>query len=139
MAAQAGGLLPISQHALEFHERVGYHDYEGVALNRDEQRRLVADLGPHPALILRNHGLLTVGSTAGKALLRMLNLERACQIQIAAQAGGELVVPPADVCEHTARQLEGTAQDDLADEDADELAWGALLRLAHRIAPDHVD
>lgn len=139
VAAQAGGLLPISQHALEFYERVGYHDYEGVALNRDEQRRLVADLGSHPALILRNHGLLTVGRTAGKALLRMLNLERACQIQIAAQTGGELVMPPADVCEHTARQLEGTAQDDLADEDADELAWGALLRLANRIAPDHVD
>lgn len=69
----------------------------------------------------------------------MLNLERACQIQIAAEAGGEHVVPPADVCEHTARQLEGAAQDDLADEDADDSAWGALLRLAHRIAPDHVD
>jgi ribulose-5-phosphate 4-epimerase/fuculose-1-phosphate aldolase len=141
VAAQAGGLLPISQHALEFHNRVGYHDYEGVALNLDEQRRLVADLGTHSALILRNHGLLTVGASAGEALLRMLNLEKACQIQIAAQAGGELVVPPPDVCEHAARQLNGSdgPGDDFRDDVANDLAWAALLRLAHRIAPNHVE
>jgi ribulose-5-phosphate 4-epimerase/fuculose-1-phosphate aldolase len=140
VAAQAGGLLPISQHALEFYDRVGYHDYEGVALNLNEQRRLVADLGRHQALILRNHGLLTVGASAGAALLRMLNLEKACQIQVAAQASGELVVPPPDVCEHAARQLTGAADtDDYVDDGGNDLAWAALLRLAHRIAPDHVE
>ncbi|MGW5093813.1 class II aldolase/adducin family protein [Streptomyces nodosus] len=140
VAAQEGGLLPLNQMSMEFYDRVGYHDYEGVALNLDEQRRLVADLGGHPALILRNHGLLTVGETPGQAFLRMYYLEKACEIQVTAQAGGApLTVPSAEVCEYTAQQLTGTAEADFQDDDAIELAWSALLRLADRIAPDHRD
>ena len=63
VAASSSGLLPLNQISMEFYNRVGYHDYEGVALNLDEQKRLIADIGDHPALILRNHGLLTVGRT----------------------------------------------------------------------------
>ncbi len=67
VAAQEDGLLPLNQISMEFYGRVGYHDYEGVALNLAEQRRLVADLADHPAMILRNHGLLTVGETPSSA------------------------------------------------------------------------
>ncbi|MFE7214394.1 class II aldolase/adducin family protein [Streptomyces sp. NPDC001698] len=140
VAAQRDGLLPVNQMSMEFHNRVGYHDYEGVALNLDEQRRLVDDIGGHPALILRNHGLLTVGESAAQAFLRMYYLEKACEIQVTAQAGGgPLVVPPADVCEYTAQQLAGEATSDFEDADAYGLAWAALLRLLDRTCPDYKD
>lgn len=126
--------------SMEFHNRVGYHAYEGVALNLDEQERLVADLGGHPALILRNHGLLTVGESAAQAFLRMYYLEKACEIQVTAQAAGTaLVLPPEEICEYTARQLAGEATADFQDDIAYDLAWAALLRLVERIAPDHKD
>lgn len=141
VAAQRDGLLPLNQISMEFHDRVGYHDYEGVALNLAEQERLVADLAGHPALILRNHGLLTVGRTPGEAFLRMYYLDKACEIQIAAQAGGgPLVLPSPKTAELTARQLTGQEHgSDLQDDQAAELAWAALLRLADRIAPDHAN
>ncbi|MFI5664051.1 class II aldolase/adducin family protein [Streptomyces sp. NPDC051684] len=141
VAAQQGGLLPVNQMSMEFHNRVGYHDYEGVALNFDEQQRLVEDLGGHPALILRNHGLLTVGESAKQAFLRMYYLEKACEIQVTAQAGGGLIIPSEQVCEYTAQQLtgEGEASSDVEDDIAYDLAWGALLRLVERIAPDYKD
>ncbi|TPQ21543.1 class II aldolase/adducin family protein [Streptomyces sporangiiformans] len=141
VAAQRDGLLPVNQMSMEFHQRIGYHDYEGVALNLDEQQRLVADIGDHPALILRNHGLLTVGETAAEAFLRMYYLEKACEIQVTAQAGNTpLTLPPADVREQTARQLRGEEHgSDLQDRQAYDLAWQALLRLLERIAPDYAD
>ncbi|MEU9361644.1 class II aldolase/adducin family protein [Streptomyces sp. NPDC048301] len=140
VAAQQGGLLPLNQMSMEFHNRLGYHDYEGVALNLDEQERLVADLGGHPALVLRNHGLLTVGESAAQAFLRMYYLEKACEIQVTAQAGGTpLVLPPEQVCEYTAQQLAGEAMADFQDDIAYDLAWAALLRLVERIAPDYKD
>lgn len=141
VAAQEHGLLPLNQISMEFYGRLGYHDYEGVALNLAEQRRLVADLGRHPAMILRNHGLLTVGETPAQAFLRMYYLSKACEIQTAAAAAGTpLVVPSPDVCELTARQL--AYQDDssdLQDDKAYEFAWAALLRLVERVAPDYKD
>ncbi|MEB8338486.1 class II aldolase/adducin family protein [Streptomyces endophyticus] len=141
VAAQQGGLLPVNQMSMEFHNRVGYHDYEGVALNFDEQKRLVEDLGTQPALILRNHGLLTVGESAKQAFLRMYYLEKACEIQVTAQAGGQLIIPSEQVCEYTAQQLtgEGEASSDVEDDIAYDLAWGALLRLVERTAPDYKD
>lgn len=141
VAAQEGGLLPLNQMSMEFHNRLGYHDYEGVALNLDEQQRLVADLGEHPAMILRNHGLLTVGTSPAQAFLRMHYLENACQIQTTAMAGGApLLIPAPEVCELTARQLSGDQHgSDLQDDEAHDLAWAALLRLVERIAPDHAN
>ncbi|WP_329362544.1 class II aldolase/adducin family protein [Streptomyces sp. NBC_01483] len=141
VAAQEHGLLPLNQISMEFYDRLGYHDYEGVALNLDEQQRLVADLGSHPAMILRNHGLLTVGETPAQAFLRMYYLDKACEIQTAAMAAGTgLVTPSPDICELTARQLAGEdGSADLQDDKAYDLAWSALLRLVERIAPDYRD
>ncbi|MGW2346541.1 class II aldolase/adducin family protein [Streptomyces sp. NPDC001661] len=139
VAAQQNGLLPLNQISMEFYNRVAYHDYEGVALNLDEQKRLVADLGDHSSMILRNHGLLTVGPTAARTFLRMYYLDKACEIQTTAQAGGgALVLPSPEVGEHTARQLQGETSDaELSHEGAHDLAWAALLRLLDRIAPDY--
>ena len=86
VSAQRDGLLPISQHSIGFSGRVAYHGYEGVALDLDERERLVADLGNKSVLILRNHGLLTAGVSVEHAFQQLHGLERACNIQIAAQA-----------------------------------------------------
>lgn len=92
VAAQREGLLPLSQISTVVLTSLGYHDYEGIALNDDEKPRLVADLGDRSNLILRNHGLLTVGATIPDAFLAMYGLETACQIQIGAMAGGAALV-----------------------------------------------
>ncbi|MBW8268649.1 class II aldolase/adducin family protein [Caldovatus aquaticus] len=132
VSAQKRGLLPVSQHALAFHGRLAYHDYEGVALELGERERLVADLGPHRAMILRNHGLLVCGRTVPEAFRLIYTLERACQAQLAAMAGGaELILPPPEVCERTAAQCE--ALDDLAH---CERVWQAALRLIEGQGPD---
>jgi ribulose-5-phosphate 4-epimerase/fuculose-1-phosphate aldolase len=88
VAAQRDGLLPLSQHSLFVITSVGYHDFEGPALNADEKPRLVVDLGNNTSLILRNHGLITVGESVAEAFVRMYYLEYACAIQVRAQAGG---------------------------------------------------
>lgn len=138
VAASSSGLLPLNQISMEFYNRVGYHDYEGVALNLDEQKRLIADIGDHPALILRNHGLLTVGRTPGQAFLRMHYLNKACEIQVAATRAGEVILPDPAIAEHTAQQLNGQdAGDDYTDDVGLELAWQAMLRLVERVAPDY--
>jgi hypothetical protein len=100
-------------------------------------------LGDKPVLMLRNHGLLTVGETVSQAFLRMYYLEKACEIQLAAQAAGELVLPSHEVCAHTERQFNdpGRSLDDgeLSDPDAMQLAWAAMLRLLERVAPGYRD
>ncbi|MGH8420204.1 MAG: class II aldolase/adducin family protein [Pseudomonas sp.] len=141
VAAQEGGLLPVNQISMEFYGRVGYHDYEGIALDFSEQQRLVADLGDNSVMILRNHGLLTIGNSVKQAFLRMYYLEKACEIQIAAQAGGSLHLPPEDVRLRTERQFnapgQGVAEGELSDLDAVDFAWSALLRMLDRVAPDY--
>lgn len=92
VSAQAEGLLPISQQATIALASLGYHDYEGIALADEEKPRLVRDLGTNMGLVLRNHGLLTVGATVGDAFLAMFNLQRACEIQVLAQSGGKPLV-----------------------------------------------
>src|SRR5713226_5599146 len=95
VSAQKDGLLPISQQSMFALASLAYHDYEGLALNEDEKPRLVDDLGDKQHMILRNHGLLTVGRTTAEAFLAMFLLERACKIQILAQSGGgELINVP---------------------------------------------
>jgi len=107
VSTQKQGLLPITQHALRFHNRLGYHAYEGIALNLEERERLVADMGTHNAMILRNHGLLAAGRTIPEAFVNIYYLERACQAQIKATSGGaELIFPPDEVRELTAKQFE---------------------------------
>lgn len=98
VAALECGLLPLSMYALGFDGEVAYHDFEGPSLDLDERARLGTDLGNKNILILRNHGLLTCGETVAQAFVRMYRLERACQVQLAAQAtGAPLVVPPEPV------------------------------------------
>jgi ribulose-5-phosphate 4-epimerase/fuculose-1-phosphate aldolase len=106
VSAQEQGLLPISQHALKFYGKLAYHTYEGVALCLSERARLVADLGPHRAMILRNHGLLVAGRNVAEAFHEIHFLERACQAQIQALAGGsKLIYPSQEVCKLTASQF----------------------------------
>ena len=133
VAAQKQGLLPISQHALKFYGKLAYHGYEGVALDLDERTRLVADLGPHSAMILANHGLLVGGRTIPEAFHSIYYLERACQAQVAALSGGcELIIPPKEVCEHTAKQFEGDGDPDRYD-----FMWNSVLRLIENDRPDY--
>ena len=108
VSSLADGLQPCNQWALQFYQRVNYHAFEGIALDHAERERLVADLGPTArALILRNHGLVTLGRSVAEAFILMHNLERACQVQLAIQATGQPVHPVAhEVCERTARQYE---------------------------------
>lgn len=106
VSAQEHGLLPISQHALKFYEKLAYHTYEGVALCLSERERLVADLGLNRAMILRNHGLLAAGRNVAEAFHEIHFLERACQAQIQALAGGsKLIYPSEEVCRLTASQF----------------------------------
>ena len=91
VSAQKGGILPISQQSTFILASLAYHDYEGVALRDDEKPRLQRDLGDKNFLVLRNHGLLTVGKTIADAFLSMYTFENTCRIQIDAQAGGELI------------------------------------------------
>ena len=109
VSSLACGLRPCNQWALQFYNRVTYHEFEGIALDHAERDRLVTDLGPTSrAMILRNHGLMTLGRTVSEAFILMLNLERACRVQLAIQSSGEPIHPvPAEVCERTARQYEG--------------------------------
>jgi len=134
VSAQEQGLLPISQHAMRFWGSLGYHDYEGVALDLDEQQRLVRDLGRHKAMILRNHGLLTAGETIAEAFDLMYYLERACTAQIDALAGGsKLRIPDAAVAAKVAEQFRNLPYKKQQTE------WLALRRTLDRIDPSYRD
>jgi ribulose-5-phosphate 4-epimerase/fuculose-1-phosphate aldolase len=105
VASLQSGLLPISMYALGYHEQVAYHDFEGPSVELDERKRLAENLSDKNVLILRTHGLLTCGQTVAQAFVRMYRLERACQVQLAAQAtNSPLVVPPLDVCRKSAER-----------------------------------
>jgi len=133
VSAQKSGLLPISQQSLFALASLAYHDYEGLALNEDEKSRLVSDLGDKTNMILRNHGLLTVGKTAAEAFLSMYILERACRIQILAQAGGGTLLPVSEsILESVASQL-GAVTVGLGAQ----LTWPGLLRKLDRIDPSY--
>jgi ribulose-5-phosphate 4-epimerase/fuculose-1-phosphate aldolase len=134
VSAMKEGLLPLTQNAMYF-GGIGYHDYEGPAVDLDEQKRLVADLGPHEAMILRNHGLLSVGRTIPEAFVTMYWLERACQAQaFAVQSNLELSVPNKKVVETTnARYKPGQRRR------IGELEWSGLLRLLERRYPGFRD
>lgn len=127
------GLLPLSQHAQFFYNRLGYHDYEGLALELDERQRLVRDLGPHPAMILRNHGLLVVGRDVPEAFSILHHLEKACQAQLAAQAtGAALNFPDEAVSRKTAAQGFGSEGAPFG-----EVEWPAMLRRLDRVDPTY--
>src|SRR3569623_2050206 len=132
VSAHADGLLPLTQTAMLIRGEIAYHDYEGVAVDLDERERLAADLGDKSAMLLRNHGTLTVGETIGECFVKMYFLERACQAQILALAAGRqgLSNPPQGAPEVTAQQCKVWLK--MA---AGALAWPALMRKAYRLDP----
>ena len=132
VSAQKCGVLPISQQSIFVIDSLGYHDYEGVALRDDEKPRLVQDLGHNTYLMLRNHGLLTVGKTIPEAFQAMYLFETVCTIQVRAQAGGELIrVHPEIIA--TARQQSAVA----TQSKGASLVWPGLLRRLARQNPGH--
>ena len=128
------GLLPISQTAMRF-LKIRYHDYQGVVLDQAEEASLLADLGDSEALILRNHGLLTVGKTVGEAFNWMQRLELASRSQLAAMATGAKLVPvPQDVLEATWNNYQPKTRRAFG-----VMEWPALLRKLDRMDPGYRD
>lgn len=139
VAALECGLLPISMYALGYYEGVGYHDFEGPSIELGERERLAANLGDKHVFVMRNHGLLTCGDSVAQAFVRMYRLERACQVQLAAQStGGDLVVPPEQV-----RQVSRERSDDfLGDKGYSRKRnpeFAAMLRLLDKKDPSYKD
>ncbi|MFL9924445.1 class II aldolase/adducin family protein [Herbaspirillum lusitanum] len=136
VSSLACGVLPTNQWSFQFHNRVAYHDYEGIALDTAERESLIADLGPTSrVLVLRNHGMLTLGNTVADAFILMRNLDIACQAQIAISSTGLPVTEvPEAVREHTARQYERSVEKHHADpsNSSISLEWSALVR---RLSP----
>lgn len=131
MSAHGKGLLPMTQGAMRFYDRLSYHDYEGIATDLSESDRLARDLGAkNKAMILRNHGLLTCGASASEAINLMRYLVTACETQLMLEAtGAPILIPAPELCEHAARQWEhhdahGGRED-----------WPAFLRIADRVDP----
>jgi ribulose-5-phosphate 4-epimerase/fuculose-1-phosphate aldolase len=134
VSAMKCGLLPLTQNAM-FFSGLGYHDYEGPAVDLEEQKRLVADLGSHVAMVLRNHGLLSVGATIPEAFVTLYWLERACQAQVFATSKDlELVVPDEKVVKRTNERYKPGQRRSIG-----ELEWAGLLRLAERRYPGFRD
>lgn len=131
------GLLPLNQGALRFYNRIGYHDYEGIALDLDERVRLAKSLGPHKAMILKNHGLMAVGQSIAEAFAVIYQLEKSCQTQLAMNAttanSNIYEFPPPEVCEHAAQQAERGGRDQGASH------WPALVRLMEKEDPSFRD
>ena len=133
VAAQAGGLLPLNQISMEFEDRVAVHEYEGIAAddNLTERQRLVRAMGDKPCMILRNHGLLTIGRTVAEAFYWTWYLEQACRIQVSAQStGAALSIPAPDVVARTRAQFTDSRTKGW-------LPWQALRRKLDREQPEY--
>lgn len=128
------GLLPLTQHAMRFFDRIGYHDYEGIALTTGERERLVQDLGAAAAMVLRNHGTLTTGSSVGHAFVEMFYLEKAARVQMQVLASGRPLRMPD-------RQLAALTADQWATDlkKAHSREWPSLLRRLDRVSPGYAD
>ena len=122
------GLRMISQEAVRFFGSLGYHPYEGITEDFDERDRLIAHLGDNRAMIMHNHGVLTVGRTAREAFILMKHLLEAAEIQLSMEAtGGELIEIPPEVCKKTVMQYSGRGAAD----------WPAYLRMLDRLDPSY--
>lgn len=133
VAAMEEGLLPLNQISMAFYNRVAYHDYEGISFDLDERDRIFASLGQKNFLIMRNHGLITVGRTVAEAFYYMYYLNKACEIQVnVMRTGTKPIIPPPEVCEHAARQYEDPVCD------SEILAtWEANRRLLDKLDPSY--
>jgi ribulose-5-phosphate 4-epimerase/fuculose-1-phosphate aldolase len=130
------GLLPLSQWAMRFYNRLGYHDYEGVSLDLDERERLQQSIGDNPVLVLRNHGLLATGRNVAEAFSSTYHFERSAEAQLkimaAVAAGARMVVPSPDTCERQAALFTGNEPRLQGQRE-----WPALLRLCDRLDPSY--
>lgn len=128
VSALQAGLLPISQFAMRFHGQLAYHDYGRAATDPTERSKLAEDLGEKWVMLLRNHGILTTGKTVGEAFAQAYYLEKACQVQIAAQSTGlPLIIPPEDT--YGSIHIPGV----------EERAWPALLEMLDQEDPSYRD
>ena len=133
VAAQKKGLLMLNQKSMEFYNRIGYHDYEGIADNLEERERMATNLGSNKALVMRNHGLLTIGLNMAQAFGRMRRLHESCELQVMAQSGGsQLIEPCPETCENAALQFDNRTN-------SSEVAWAAELRMLDTINPGFRD
>jgi ribulose-5-phosphate 4-epimerase/fuculose-1-phosphate aldolase len=135
VSAMECGLLPMSQFAFHFYNRLAYHDYDSLALDEHRQgAKMAKDLGDKKAMFLRNHGTLICGTTIHEAFLYMYFLEQACKVQCAALAGGrQIILPPSDICEKAAQDMRNFESDfGLRD-------WTARLRKLDRTDPSYKD
>lgn len=132
VSAQKRGLRMLSQHAMRFHNKIAYHDYEGVVLDMNEREHILHNMGTLNVMILRNHGLLVCGDSVADAFDQMYYLERACQIQIAAQSSGEeLIECSAAVASRVAAQFDRPGRP------SKDKHWPPLLRMLDRTKPDY--
>ncbi len=133
VSAQKAGVLPISQQSTFVLASLAYHDYEGVAFREEEKPRLQADLGDKNFLVLRNHGLLTVGRTIADAFLNMYLFESTCQIQLAAQSGG------AELTEVNPLIVQGVAHAMKVQTGGmgGQFVWPAMIRKLDRVDPSY--
>ncbi len=133
IATQKQGLLPLTQHALTVIAHTGYHDYEGIATDLGERERLVRDLGDNKVLVLRNHGLLTVGNSIGEAFVWMFRAERACRMQLAVQQSGAELMPIPEEVQRVTIERNRQANSGVGFRPIGKLEWPALLRKLDRI------
>ena len=127
VSAQQAGLLPVNQFGITYAGQIGYHDYDGPGLRPAEQKQFVADLGDKRMMFLRNHGTLTWGRSIAEAFTLMHYLERTCEIQVAAQGGGALALPPKAVIDATVTTAQG-----VGDASFGRIGFEALLRRLDR-------
>jgi len=140
VAALADGLLPISMYALGYFDRVAYHNFEGPSLDLDERERLADNLGAKNVLIMKTHGLLACGASVAQAFVRLFRLERACQVQLAAQAtGAKLAIPSREVCEISAQRSDDflVAEGDAGYSKNPNPEFAAMVRLMDRKDPSY--
>ena len=136
VSAMACGLLPLSQSAMRFHGTIGYHAFEGFAVDRSEEARLIEDLGDHDNMILRNHGLLACGRTVAQAFVNLHQLEMVCRSQVDILASGEAVTP----IDHSAIDASRAVLDRLRRSGNEgRLEWATQLRWLDRNQPDYCD
>ena len=133
VSATKDGVLPISQQSTFVLSSLGYHDYEGVALNDEEKPRLVRDLSDKSFLMLRNHGLLTVGPTIADAFVLMYTFEATCMIQLRAQATRQELIPiDPKIVANAGMMAKMVTRSGMG-----QLPWPALLRKLDRVDPSY--
>jgi len=134
VSAMKCGILPIAQSSMRFPD-IAYHDYEGVALRIEERERLVQNLGNREAMVLRNHGLLTVAPSIPECFNNMYRLERACQLQVMAlSCNTELQMPPSEVVKYSNHQMQSGVRRRYG-----LLEWPALLRKLDKVDTSYMN